>query len=175
MEKDFKRKFIMKNQQSSVKRIKKINNNPGNNSNQNVEKNKDLEKVIEDSIHEVSKNEEFNEFWEQKENGKGNPVSIDNLKLYELLLHLQESVNKVNTNVTNRKEENINVIKMIFDKIKFISTHMKKWFIGILVISFICGGITFTVIYHNWDQLAPILDKIVGITKIANNVSNIPK
>lgn len=138
-----------------------------------VKPDKELEEIVDDATDELLESltdEELEETIKEDCN-----VAITNEAIYDLLLKVQSSVNDVDKHVTNRKEENINVLKMIFERLKRITTRIGKWYIGILVIAFICGGVVFTSIYHNWEVLEPKIDKILGLAKIGNQTSNIIK
>lgn len=144
----------------------------------------ELEEIIEEALEETRGDEideetikQFEEM-EAMNNCDKSPATkqdIEEIKNFIAQSHLNTSKELINCHkdVNHRSSEYINLLNMIFDRLKFIKKHMTKWFVTLMVISFICGGVTFTTIYHHWDNLSPHIDKILGIAKTANNISKV--
>lgn len=157
---------------------------------------KDLEQLVDDTLKEVKNlkegediypetepilekeipkkiREEFENLEKSIKNKSVEKKMISNTEIYEKLLTLQANINDVSKNVQDKKQEQINITTMIFDRLRFLKAHISKWFFGILVITFLSGGVVFTTVYHNWDSLTPAIDKLTSLFNFANSAKRI--
>lgn len=136
----------------------------------------EIDKAIEETTAQEDNNipEDVKREFEELENiaTRGKKL-ISNTEIYEMLLKIQGNLNDVAKNVQDKKQEQINITTMIFDRLRFIKGHISKWFLGILVISFLGGGVVFTTIYHNWDELTPTIDKLTSLFNFASSATKI--
>lgn len=89
------------------------------------------------------------------------------------LAEIRKEVANVSILIRTRETEYINYLKMIFERLKFLKGRIGKWFVISSIVLIIAGGATFTTIYHHWDTIEPKINAILGVVKIANNVSKV--
>ncbi len=127
------------------------------------------ENVVEEEIPKEIKKQ----FEEVEQIIKQGQKVITNTQIYEMILLLQANINDVSKNVQDKKQEQINITTMIFDRLRFIKAHMSKWFVGIMIAMFLSGGVVFTTVYHNWDSITPAIDKLTSMLNFANSAKRI--
>jgi len=142
----------------------------------------DLENEVQEVIDIIEKSEEF-EVTEQMEkdieilkNIKGCEVEnrdISNEEILNAITRLQNSLSHMQDNVTTKRVEIVSMFKAISDSLVYILKHIKKWFIGVLVVVFFCGGVVGAVLNANWDNLVPYFDTAFKVTKFLSNTKNI--
>ncbi len=130
------------------------------------------EKPIEKQIPKEVK-EQFEELEATIKKGVEDKKMISNTELYEMLLKLQVNIADVDKNVQDKKQEQIKLYTLIFDRLRFIKAHISKWFLGVLIIAFTTGNVVGITIYHNWENITPVIDKVTAIFKIANTASKL--
>ena len=128
-----------------------------------------LENVVEEEIPKEIKKQ----FEEVEEIIKQGQKVITNTQIYEMILLLQGNINDVSKNVQDKKQEQINITTMIFDRLRFIKAHMSKWFVGIMIAMFLSGGVVFVTVYHNWDSITPAIDKLTSMLNFASSAKRI--
>lgn len=89
------------------------------------------------------------------------------------LAETRKEVANVSILIRTRETEYINYLKMIFERLKFLKGRIGKWFVISSIVLIVAGGATFTTIYHHWDTIEPKINAILGVVKIANNVSKV--
>jgi hypothetical protein len=120
-----------------------------------------LEKLVEDTVVDFSK--------EDAEVKEYIPPHISNLDLYREIMKSRKQVIDLQDNITTKRIEIINMYKAIMERCGDIFKHMRKWFIGAMIIAYIGGSVSGAYINQNWTNIKPYLSTILDISKIAKN------
>lgn len=132
------------------------------------------EDVLTDELQdEVIPEEIIKQFEELETLDMQNATKQDIQDIKEILVSIRHEIADTKTEVTRRETEYVKYLSLIFDRLKFLKGRIGKWFIISSIIILIGGGVTFTTIYHHWDSIEPKINAILGVVKIANNVSKV--